>query len=264
MAVAGRGGAGVVVLVNGAAMAGGLGEADGTGDDGLEHLGTEVLAEILADLLAEAGAGIIHGEKDPKDGEFGVQAAFTDFFDQVEDFTHALQGEVLALDRDEDFFGGDEGAGHEEPDAGGTVEQDEVEGGIVFEWGKSLADTEEGFFQAGQFDLGPGEIQFGREDLEVGQTGGLKHFHGTGLSQKNRIEAPAGNAFQAETAGGVGLGIEVDQKDTATGLGRPGGKVDGGGRLADAAFLVHHSHDAHRTGNDGRGRVVERFRTGEP
>jgi len=230
----------------------------------LEHLGTEVLAEILADLLAEAGAGIIHGEKDPEDGEFGVQAAFPDFFDQVEDFSHPLQCEVLALDRDEDFFGGDEGAGHEEPDAGGTVEQDKVERGIVFERGESLADTEEGVFQTGQFDLGPGEIQFGREDLEVGLAGGLQHFRGAGLSQQDRIEASAGNAFQAETAGGVGLGIEVNQKDAATGLSRPGGQVDGGGRLADATFLVHHGHDAHRTGNDGRGRVVERFRTGEP
>jgi len=230
----------------------------------LEHLGTEVLPEIVADLLAEAGTGIIHGEKDPEDGEIGVQATFPDFFGEVEDFSHALQCEVFALNRDEDFFRGDEGAGHEEPDAGWAVEQDEIERGIVFEGGKSLANPEEGVFQAGQFDFGPGEIQFGCEDLEVGLAGGLKHFRGAGLAQKDRVEAFAGNAFQPETAGGVGLGIEVNQKDTATGLRRPGGKVDGGGRLTDAALLVHHSDNAHKTGNDGRGRVVERFRTGEP
>ena len=43
LAVAGGGGAGVIVLINRPAVAGGLGEADGTGDDGLEHLWAEVL-----------------------------------------------------------------------------------------------------------------------------------------------------------------------------------------------------------------------------
>ena len=42
-------------------MAGGFGETDGSGDDGAEDLFSEVGAEILTDLLAEAGAGVVHG-----------------------------------------------------------------------------------------------------------------------------------------------------------------------------------------------------------
>jgi len=43
------------------AVTGGLGETNGSGDDGAEDLFSEVGAEILTDLLAEAGAGVVHG-----------------------------------------------------------------------------------------------------------------------------------------------------------------------------------------------------------
>ena len=101
-----------------------------------------MLPEIVTHLLAEAGAGIVHGEEDAEDGEVGIQATFLDFFDEVEDFADSLEGEVLTLDGDENFFRGDEGAGHEQADAGRAVEQDEIEGGIVFEGSEGLADAE--------------------------------------------------------------------------------------------------------------------------
>ena len=41
-------------------MAGSFGKTDGSGDDGAEDLFSEVGAEILTDLLAEAGAGVVH------------------------------------------------------------------------------------------------------------------------------------------------------------------------------------------------------------
>jgi len=42
-------------------VAGGLGETDGSRDDSAEDLFSEMGAEILTDLLAEAGAGVVHG-----------------------------------------------------------------------------------------------------------------------------------------------------------------------------------------------------------
>ena len=60
MAVAGGGGSCIIVFVNGLAVTGGFGETNGSGDDGAEDLFSEVRAEILTDLLAEAGAGIVH------------------------------------------------------------------------------------------------------------------------------------------------------------------------------------------------------------
>ncbi len=240
-------------------MAGGLGEPDRAGDDRLEYLGAEVLAEVFANLLAEAGAGVVHGEENPQNGEIRIQATFADFLDEVEDFANPFEGEILTLHGDEDTFGRHERTGHEETDAGRAVEDDEIEGGVVLEGGEGLTDAEQGVLQGGQFDLRPGQVEFRGQHLQVGLAGGLKHFRGAGLAKEHGIEAFAGNGFQPESAGGVGLGIEVDQEDTATGLRCAGGEMNGGGRLADAPFLVHHGHNAHRTGNDGGGGVVESF-----
>ena len=58
----------------------------------------------------------------------------------------------------------------------------------------------------------------------------------------------AGDRLPAQAGGGVALRVEVDQQGLATGLGQRAGQVQGGGRLADAAFLVCHTqgptHDA--------------------
>ena len=43
------------------------------------------------------------------------------------DFGEALEGEVFALERDEEFVGGGEGVGHEDAERGRAIEQDEVE-----------------------------------------------------------------------------------------------------------------------------------------
>ena len=47
-----------------------------------------------------------------------------------------------------------------------------------------------------------------------------------------------------DTAGAVGLGVTVHQQHALFHDGQCGGKVDGGGRLADAAFLVGYGNDA--------------------
>ena len=49
----------------------------------------------------------------------------------------------------------------------------------------------------------------------------------------------------------VGLGVEVDDEDLASLLGDGRGEIDGCGRLADAAFLIHQGDDAYRLGWGG-------------
>ena len=49
---------------------------------------------------------------------------------------------------------------------------------------------------------------------------------------------------EAETAGGVGLGIEVDEDDRTTRLGHRRAEVDGRGGLADPSLLAHDSDDS--------------------
>jgi hypothetical protein len=73
----------------------------------------------------------------------------------------------------------------------------------------------------------------------------LKHIQGTSLSEKNRIEAFPGDVLKTQPAGGIGLGIKVDQENSTTRLGCPCGQMNGGGGLSHAPFLIHNGNYAH-------------------
>ena len=65
-----------------------------------------------------------------------------DSLDQAENLSDSFEGKVLALHRNKDFVSGDKSTGHEEPDAGWAIEDDEIESGIVAEGCESVADSE--------------------------------------------------------------------------------------------------------------------------
>ncbi len=77
-----------------------------------------------------------------------------DSFDQAENLSHTFESKVLALDRYEDFVGGDESTGHEEPDAGWAIENHEIESWVVAEGCEGVADAEQGIFEGGEFHFG--------------------------------------------------------------------------------------------------------------
>ena len=229
-------------------MAGSFGQPNRPRDDGLHDLLSKMFAEVLADLLAESGAGVVHGQKNAEDGEGGIQAALLDSFDQVENFSDSFEGEIFTLHWDKDLFGCDEGTGHQETDAGRAVENHEVKGGVMAEGMEGFPDSEKWVGESCELDFRAGEVEFRGQNLKVGLSGGLKHVDGAGLAQENRIKTFSGDKFQSESAGGVGLGVEVDQKNPATCFGRPRGKVDGCGGLPHATFLIYDSNNAHTKG----------------
>ena len=146
-------------------MAGGFGQADRSGNDRSHDLFSQVAAEVFTDLLAEAGPGVVHGQNNAEDGEGGVESALFDSFDQIEDFSDSFEGEVFALDRNENLFCSDKGAGHKEADAGRAVENDEIESGIESKGVEGLADTKQWVFQSSQLDFSTRKIQLGSENL---------------------------------------------------------------------------------------------------
>ena len=229
-------------------MAGSFGQPNRPRDDGLHDLLSKMFAEILADLLAESGAGVVHGQKNAEDGEGGIEAALLDSFDQVENFSDSFEGEIFALHGDEDLFGRDEGTGHQESDTGRAVENHEVKGRVMAEGVERFPDTEKWVGETCKLDFRAGEVEFRSQDLEVGLPGGLEHVDGAGLAQKNRIKTFAGDEFQSKSAGGVGLGVEIDQENPATCFGCTGSKVDGCGGLPHASFLVYDGNNAHTKG----------------
>ena len=56
--------------------------------------------------------------------------------------------------------------------------------------------------------------------------------------------------LRADRAGGVALGIEVDEEDALARLGEVGAEIDGGGRLAHSPLLIRENDDLpHRKRN---------------
>ena len=121
--------------------------------------------EVFADLLAEPGPGVVHGENDSKDGERGVEASLFDSLNEIKNFAYSFEGEVFALDGHENLFCSDKGAGHKEADAGRAVENDEIESGIESKGVEGLADTKQWVFQSSQLDFSARKIQLGSENL---------------------------------------------------------------------------------------------------
>jgi len=59
--------------------------------------------------------------------------------------------------------------------------------------------------------------------LEILLPGRLEHVQGTGIADEDGIEAFALDDFEAKAAGGVGLWVQIDEKNTATCFGGAGG-----------------------------------------
>ena len=100
--------------------------------------------KVIADVLAEAGTSVVHGEDNAHDGEVRILASLFYSLHQVENFTNPLQSEVFALDGYENLFCSDESAGHEQANAGRAVEDDQIKGGIEPEGIEGFADVGEG------------------------------------------------------------------------------------------------------------------------
>jgi len=120
-----------------------------------------------------------------------------DSLDEIENFPNSLESEILALNRDEDFFRRYEGVGHEESYAGRAVEDDQIECRIELEGGEGLSDMSEGVIHSSEIHLRSCKVEFGGENLEVGMAGGLKHIDRAGLTKKDGIEALPDRVFEA-------------------------------------------------------------------
>jgi hypothetical protein len=76
----------------------------------------------------------------------------------------------------------------------------------------------------------------------------LKHIQCTGTTDQNRVEAFSRGVLKTQPTGGIGLGIKIDQKNTTACLGCTCGKMNGGGGLSNAPFLIHNGNYAHTQG----------------
>ena len=141
----------------------------------------------------------------------------------------------------------DEGVEGEEAEGRGAVHEDVV--GFDLLGGGHFAEQSFAADDGDEFDFGGGEIGGGGGDAESSVGGGdfLERFGERDAVGEDAVSGmDDGIGIDAEVGGEVGLGIEIDEDDFFSGVGESGAEVDGGGRLADAAFLVEEGDDAHR------------------
>lgn len=184
------------------------------GDVARDHGAVDDLAEEVAhfgvDLGGEIQGVVVHGEQDAAEAEAaGIPLHhFADHFDHLR---QAFHGEVLALDRHEDFGGAGQGGARELPERRRAIDQHEV---VEIEQAGLEAADEGG----GLLGVGPGEeldvFEAAAAGEEVEVRGGCRRDgFGQGLFGDERM---AGRGAQSEAGGGVALRIEVDEKSACS------------------------------------------------
>jgi hypothetical protein len=252
----GLGSAGFGVIEGyGFAVAGCFGQTDVAGNTCLKELVVEERFEIFIDLLGQIGAVIVHGEKDAFEGKTGVEG-LGDAVKSGHKLRDTLEGEVFGLHRDEEAVGGYEGVEGEEIESGRAIEEDE--GVIRPDWGEGLAELVLASFEGDELDGGADEVFAAGNELEGVNLGREEGFGDGGVAEKDVVDAEAGFFAiscpgKAEAAGGVGLGVAVDEEGWEA-LERNGrGEVDCGGGFADSTLLIDHGKDLRRADGGGDG-----------
>ena len=98
-------------------------------------------------------------------------------------------------------------------------------------------------FHPRQFEIGGAQIHFAGHDGQPLEGGVFDFVEQAAFAQQDAIGAGAFGFFQAEAAGGIGLRVEVKKEHALAQRGEAGGKIDGRGGLAHAAFLVGYRDD---------------------
>jgi hypothetical protein len=98
--------------------------------------------------------------------------------------------------------------------------------------------AEQVIFHSRQFEIGGAQIHFTGNNFKPLEGGTFDFVEQAAFTQQDAIRAGTLGFFQAQTAGGIGLRVEVKKEHALAQRGEARGKIDGGGSLAHAAFLV--------------------------
>ena len=210
-----------VVGEGGEAVAGGFGEADVAGDDGVEEQVAEVLFELFADFYDEAAAAVVHGADDAGYVEVGIDG-LADFTDGGHEVGNAFEGVVFAKHGDDDAVGGDQAVEGEQGQGRGTVDED-----VVVVVGNELQGVFEADFACDfldEFDFCAGQCAVGAQYVVAAFFAADDGVGDVGFAEDNLVNAVFDGGFvDAAACGGVALGVEVDDEDAVAFGGQGGG-----------------------------------------
>src|SRR6266850_5418861 len=93
------------------------------GDYGSEHLGTEHLADVVADVPTEDGPLVVNRDDDSEKLEMRVRTRL-DLLDRLEEVVGSFKSEVGGLNRNEQMGGGHQGVDRQEAESRWRVHDD--------------------------------------------------------------------------------------------------------------------------------------------
>lgn len=222
-------------------MAGGLAQADVPGNDGLEDLIPEHPSNLVHDLPRQVGALVEHGHDDTRDHEPWVEG-LPDALDRLGHLGDALEGQVLALDRDHHPVGRRERIERQKTQGGRAIDEDELVGPGLRE---HASQAEFAILRTDQLDLGADQILGRGNEREVGKRldGKPRLLEGR-LAEKDVVQRRALRVIaKPKCSCCVRLWICVDQEGTALRDRQRRSEIHGAGSLADAAFLIDDCDD---------------------
>jgi hypothetical protein len=202
--------------------------------------------QFLGDKAGEGDAGIVHGPDKTEDFDVRVEIPL-DLFEGTEELAEALQGEVFALDWDDELIRGHEGVDGQERERRRRIDDDE---GILVPQGPEDAAESIAAGIAGKFDLGACQFGRGADDTEV-RDGTVSDGRDLEWSvrvvvrdaEEGLIKSRGGVLANAAAAGGVTLWVEVHQEGGMPPLSEGGGQIDSGRGLTHTALLVDDGKD---------------------
>lgn len=192
-------------------MAGCLRQPHVPGNDRAEELVLEVALDLRANLEGEAGPAIEHREHDPLHAQAEV-GAVPDQAQGLHELGQPLQGVVLALERDDGGIGRDQRVEGEEPQRGGTVDQDEGEPGA--DGRQRLTKSTLAPRHLDQLDLGADQVGAPREQAQVGEGRRAAGLLGGDVFEQDFVDRGPGErgAVGHHAGGRIALGVEINEE----------------------------------------------------
>ena len=96
---------------------------------------------------------------------------------------------------------------------------------------------------AHQFNIQPAQIHLAGNNVQPLKSGVLIFLEQPTLTQQGAVRTGPFQFLQTKAAGGIGLGVEVEEQHPPASRGNTGGQVYGRSSLADTTLLVGDSDD---------------------
>ena len=158
----------------------------------------------------------------------------------LEEQAETLEGEVLALERDDDEIRRNEAVESEQAEGRRAVDEDVVE--PVCQGREGTLEEVLPVVFVHQLHGGTGEIDAGRNDREIGNGALLDGGVWRDLAHDELVDSRL-ILLRAYRAGGIALGIEIHQEHLLAGFRKIGSEVDRRRRLADSSLLIRENDD---------------------